>query len=88
MKAAHEERIRVVADITLDRASHVLRYGAKIGANESLVSFSAARVAMLPSRYSADARSIGIEIVGSAATDGEHAFCRTDLHPVWTGHGR
>jgi hypothetical protein len=78
MKIAHEERIRIVTDITPDRASHVLRYGAKIGINELPVSFSAVRVAMLPARYPADGRSIGIEIVGSAATDGEDVFWRTE----------
>lgn len=31
MKAEHEERVDVVTSITRDRASHVLRYGAKIG---------------------------------------------------------
>jgi hypothetical protein len=31
MKAAHEQRIAVLSDITPDRSSHVLRYAAKIG---------------------------------------------------------
>ena len=78
MKAAHEERIAIVSAITPDRASHVLRYGAKIGQHELPVSFSAVRGAMLPKRYPADGRSIGIEIVGSALTDGEDAFWRTE----------
>jgi hypothetical protein len=78
MKIAHEDRIRIVTDITRERASHVLRYGAKIGMNESPISFSAVRLAMLPERYPVDGRSIGIEIVGSAATDGEDIFWRTE----------
>jgi CBASS immunity sensor of nucleotide second messenger signals len=74
MKAAYERRIEIVTDIHEDRASHVLRYGAKIGSNESLVSFERARLAMLPDRYPADGRSIGIEIKGSVAQDGEDRF--------------
>jgi len=76
MKAAHEDRVRILTDMVPDRASHVLRYGAKIGTNESPVAFSRVRVAMLPKRYPAEGRSIGVEIIGSAATDGEELFWR------------
>lgn len=74
MKTAHEERMAIVTAIQEDRASHVLRYGARIGLNESPVSFERTRVAMLPERYPADGRSIGIEIKGSIAHDGEDGF--------------
>src|SRR5262249_1631312 len=78
MKTAHEERIRIVSEITADKASHVLRYGARIGAHESPVSFPRVRVAMLPARYPADGRSIGIEIRGTLAQDSEEAFWDTE----------
>jgi hypothetical protein len=78
MKARHEERIAVVTGITADKASYVLRYGAKIGAMESPVSFERVRVAMLPERYPAGGNSIGIEILGNAATDGEDQFWQTE----------
>lgn len=78
MKAAHENRIRIVTAIDADRASHVLRYGAKIGAHESLVSFERVSLAMLPDRYPAAGRSIGIEILGNAAEDGEAKFWNTE----------
>jgi hypothetical protein len=71
MKAAHEDRVSTLTDITSDRASHVLRYGAKIGLNESPVSFKRVRLAMAPRWYPAGGTSIGIEILGSAPTDGE-----------------
>jgi len=74
MKRAHEDRIQWLTDVKPERASHVLRYGANIGHQESLVSFDRARLAMLPDRYPADGRSIGIEILGSAAKDGEDLF--------------
>jgi hypothetical protein len=63
-----------VTDITADRASHVLRYGAKIGEHDSPVSFSRVRLGMIPDRYPAEGRSIGIEIRGNAANDGEAVF--------------
>jgi hypothetical protein len=78
MKAAHESRIRIVTGITPDLASHVLRSGAKIGVHESPVSFNRVSLAMLPDRYPADGTSIGIEILGSAAQDGEAQFWATE----------
>jgi hypothetical protein len=78
IKAAHEERIRILTEIDRDRASHVLRYGAKIGSNESLVSFEKVRLAMIPNRYPADGRSITIEILGSVLQDGEENFWVTE----------
>jgi hypothetical protein len=78
MKRQHEERIEVVTGITPDKASHVLRYGAKIGALESPVSFDRVRVAMLPRRYPAGGTSIPIEVLGNAATDGEDLFWKTE----------
>jgi SMODS-associated and fused to various effectors sensor domain len=78
MKRKHEERIAVVADIKPGRASHVLLYGAKIGRLESPVSYDRARIAMLPQRYPADGRSIGIEILGNALTDDEELFWKTE----------
>ena len=68
----------IVTDVKPERASHVLRYGAKIGKHEFPVSFERVRVAMLPERYPADGKSVGIEILGNAATDGEDLFWRTE----------
>ena len=78
MKAAHEERISIVTDISAERSSHILCYGAKIGAHQSPMEFSRVRLAMVPDRYPAEARSIGIEIVGSAADDREEIFWSTE----------
>lgn len=78
IKREHEERIGTLTAIRSERASHVLRYGAKIGALESPVSLERVRLAMLPRRYPAGGSSIGIEIRGSAATDGEDAFWGTE----------
>jgi hypothetical protein len=78
IKADHERRIEIVSDIAPDRASQVLRYSAKIGEKDSLVSFERVRAAMLPKRYPADGRSISIEILGSVANDSEDNFWKTE----------
>jgi hypothetical protein len=74
MKAAHERRIDVVSDIDADRASHVLRYGARIGLNDSPVAYQHVRLAILPEWYPADGRSIGIEILGSVSADADDRY--------------
>jgi hypothetical protein len=79
MKAAHEDRMRIVTDIHPDRASHVLRYGAKIGEHSSPVSFERVRAAMLPDRYPAGGRSIGIQLSGIASGDREKSYWTTEL---------
>ena len=73
-KVQHEERIRIVTEIHADRASHVLRYGAKIGEQSSPVSLDRCRIAMLPHRYPVDGRSIGIQILGNAGSDKEDEY--------------
>jgi hypothetical protein len=78
IKKEHEDRIAILTAIRPESASHVLRYGAKIGLHESPVSLERVRLAMLPRRYPAGGTSISIEIKGSAATDGEDAFWRTE----------
>lgn len=78
MKAAHEERIKIVTDIAPDLASQVLRYGARIGAQDSLVSFDRVAAAMLPERYPSHGSSIGIEILGNSAEDSEDQYWVTE----------
>jgi hypothetical protein len=75
MKAAHEERIETVTKIKEDRASHVLRYAANIGAHESPVAYEHISAAMLPERYPAEGRKvIDIALAGSRFEDHEPKF--------------
>lgn len=75
IKAAHEERIRLQSGITEDRASYILRYGAKIGDLESPLKLSRVQNAIIAGgRYPADHGSIGIEILGSALSDKDNTF--------------
>lgn len=74
MKQEHEERIAVVTGIHLDRASHVVRFAANIGANEALVSTRDIFDAMRPERYPASAQTIDLEMTGSAFQDHEKSY--------------
>ncbi len=72
IKEAHERRIAIVAAIDVDRASDVLRFGAKIGSLESPLSYEQLSEAMLPERYPARGRdTIDVEILGLALEDHE-----------------
>lgn len=75
IKAEQERRIAIVTGIDVDRASHVLRFGAKIGSRESPLAFEHLSEAMLPDRYPAEGRqTIDIEILGVAAEDDEAGY--------------
>jgi hypothetical protein len=78
-KAEHEDRIQTVTAIQRERASHVLRYGARIGEHTSPVTFERVRVAMLPQRYPAEGRSIGIQLLGAVASDREEQYWVTEI---------
>jgi hypothetical protein len=69
MKKEHEDRMRTVTAIGADRATHIVRYGARVGDHTSAVSYELVRTAVLPDWYPADASSIAIELLGSATHD-------------------
>lgn len=75
IKAEHERRIAIAADIQADRASHVLRYAANIGHHESPVAYEHISVAMLPDRYPAQGRqTLDLEMLGCALEDHEPGY--------------
>jgi hypothetical protein len=63
MKRRHEARILTVAGIDEDLGSHVIRYAAKIGANESPVAKTDLKWAMIPHRYPLDDGWIDLDLV-------------------------
>lgn len=77
MKAKHEARIALLAGINEDLASHVLRFGAKIGTNEALISTRDIFVAMLPDHHPASHQTIDLEMTGHAFTDADPGFWMT-----------
>jgi len=89
MKAAQEERIRIQTAIGVDRATHVLIYGANIGRHEAPLSFDRIAREMMPERYPAGGRPITIEMLGSPFADHEEeywAIQRRVLHEGFATH--
>jgi hypothetical protein len=74
MKVRHEARIDAIADIKVDRSSHVLLYGARIGEHDFPVRFDLAKLAMLPKRYPAERQPIALDMSGIEFDDGEPAY--------------
>lgn len=73
-KAAHEERIRIQTNIKEDRSTHILRYAARIGANEAAVALARVQTAVLPDYYPATFGSIDLELVGCKYEDHEREY--------------
>lgn len=74
MKKEHEERIRGVTQIDVDRQCHVLLYGAKIGENDPPISYSKAKNAMLPDFYPASDTPLLLGITNSIIDDSSEEY--------------
>jgi len=74
MKRRHEERIRIVGGIAEDLGTHVIRYAAKIGANESPFERGAVKWSMIPERYPLDGGWIDLELVTLELRDDDPAY--------------
>jgi hypothetical protein len=74
MKREHEHRIRMATGIDVDRASHVLRFGANIGQNKALVFTLQLHEAMMPDRWPISETTIDLELVGCAFQDHEPEY--------------
>lgn len=83
MKAEQEQRICRNVAIQPDRASHVIRFAARIGENPALVSTRDIHEAMLPDHHPAVRETIDLELVG--ATFGDHEPVYWDLQRVNLG---
>jgi hypothetical protein len=69
MKALHEKRIDAVTDIVQDKQSHVILYGANIGAQGSPLSLREAALNMLPDRYPASQQPLLLSLGNSSFED-------------------
>lgn len=74
MKSEQEQRIARNVVIQPDRASHVIRFAARIGENPALVSTRDIHEAMLPDRHPAVRETIDLELVGAAFGDHEPVY--------------
>jgi hypothetical protein len=85
MKRRHEDRIRTVTAIDENLGSHVIRYAAKIGTNESPVAIGDLKWSMLPDRYPVDGGWIDLDLVTLDLPDHEPDYWRTHIRNLRTG---
>ena len=78
MKERHEQRIELVTALGPDKQSHVVPYGANIGAHSAPLSLKKAAQAMLPERYPADSRPITLGMVNSSLQDRNGAYWQAE----------
>lgn len=73
-KTQHESRVERVTGIDLDRQSHVVLYGANIGAHGSPLAYASAAKALFPDRYPAQDRPIELGLIDAANRDDDPDF--------------
>src|SRR5262249_19011258 len=87
MKSRHETRILIVGGLDEDLGSHVIRYAAKIGANESPVEKGAVKWSMIPDRYPLDGGWIDLDLVTLELRDDDPAYWPTHVKNLQTAFG-
>lgn len=87
MKRRHEDRIRIVSGIDEDLGSHVIRYAAKIGSNESPVEKDAIKWSMIPERYPLDDGWIDLDLVTLDLRDDDPSYWPTHVRNLRTVFG-
>jgi hypothetical protein len=85
MKERHEARIRTVTAIDEDKGSHVIRYAARIGTNESPVAVGDLKWSMLPDRYPIDGGWIDLDLTSLEMPDHEPEYWRTHVRNLRHG---
>jgi len=81
MKEEHEERIDILTSIHKEKRSHIIRYGANIGDQSAIVSWSAATQAIVPDYYPAERPAIELSLVNSSFLDSEGFYWATVCPP-------
>ncbi len=74
MKRKHEERIQLLASLTVNKQSHIILYGANIGHHQVSVNWDDAAQAMLPLWYPAEKPSIELSLGNSSFEDNESSY--------------
>lgn len=74
MKAEHEARMEILTDIAADKQSHILLYGANIGAQNAPLSYHEAALGMAPDRFPASAQPLELGLKNSSFEDRTEEF--------------
>lgn len=78
MKAAHESRIDLVTDISPDKQSHILLYGANIGTQGAPLSYREAANGMLPNHWPASMQPIELSLKNSSFEDSSDFYWKVE----------
>ncbi len=81
MKRKHEERIEILTGIQPDKASHIVLFGANVGAQSPLLNYQAVSVAMYPEWYPASDKPTLLSLVNSLEKD-----CSPNYWPMQLQH--
>lgn len=69
MKKVHEEKIELLSSIIPEKRSHIILYGANIGAHGSPLSYKEAASTLLPDRYPVSTRAIELGMKNNVYQD-------------------
>jgi hypothetical protein len=73
-KRQHEERIELLTGLDIERRTHILLFGTRIGEREGLINYRQAVEAILPLRYPSNQRGIRIDLSGVPLTQRDPNF--------------
>lgn len=74
IKRNHEERVRIQTELSEDKQSHILHYGANIGRLNAFVTWFQSKDAMFPTHYPAESNAIELHLSNSPFQDSEQDY--------------
>jgi hypothetical protein len=88
MKAKHEDRVELVGNIQPELRTEIVLYCANIGAHDAPVTFGQAAQAVVPARYPASAKGVGIGLKNSLLADRDDVFWTAEIEQLERGYDR
>lgn len=74
MKREHEYRVRLQTELSEDKHSHIVHYGANIGRLNTFLTWAKSKDAMFPTHYPAESNAIELSLANSPFQDSEPNF--------------
>ncbi len=84
MKVIHEKRIDLLTGIAPEKQSHIMLYGANIGAQGAPLSYDEAALAMVPDRLPASKQPLELSIKNSSFEDRNEDFWTLEARHLYT----
>ncbi|MBT3191902.1 MAG: SAVED domain-containing protein [Verrucomicrobia bacterium] len=83
-KRDHESRVEVVTEISPDKRSHVLMYGANVGQHSPVLNHNDCAAALFPRHYPGDSRGIELSLRNSSQRDDGDLFWQMECQELMT----